>query len=57
MYEKEKVNGIKCNVSSCVYNRDERDCVAGKIDVTCCGCSEANCCAQTECKTFKAKNC
>ncbi len=54
--EMEKVNGIKCNVSSCVYNRDERDCVAGKIDVTCCGCAEANCCAQTECKTFKAKN-
>ncbi len=53
--EKDKVMGIKCNVSSCVYNRDNEDCVAGKIDVTTCGCSTPNCCAQTECKTFKPR--
>ncbi len=54
--EKEKIYGIKCGVSSCEYNRDDRECVAGKIDVCCCGCQSPECSAQTECKTFKPKH-
>lgn len=55
--ENDKIYGIKCNVSSCVYNREDKECVAGKIDVANCGCTSANCCAQTECKTFKPRSC
>ena len=31
--EHDKIYGIKCDVSNCVYNRDSKECVAGKIDV------------------------
>ena len=54
--EKERIYGIKCGVSSCEYNRDDCECVAGKIDVCCCGCQNPECSAQTECKTFKPKH-
>ena len=54
--EHDKIYGVKCGVSSCVYNRGSRECVAGKIDVCNCGCEKPNCPAQTECKTFKPRN-
>lgn len=53
--DNERIYGIKCGVSSCVYNRENKECVAGKIDVCCCGCQNPECSAQTECKTFKAR--
>ncbi len=53
--ENSKIAGIKCNVTSCIYNKDKEECVAGKIDVTNCGCTTPNCSAQTECKTFKPR--
>ena len=55
--EQDKIYGIKCDVANCVHNRNAKECVAGKIDVCCCGCATPNCAAQTECKTFKARNC
>ncbi len=54
--EKERINGIKCGVSSCEFNRNECECIAGKIDVCCCGCQSPECSAQTECKTFKPRH-
>lgn len=51
----EKNKGIKCNVTSCDYNRENNVCVAKEVDITCCGCKSANTCAQTECKTFRPK--
>lgn len=51
----EKINGISCDVSNCVYNRNSSECVAGKIKVCRC-CSDPDCCDETACKTFKAKN-
>jgi hypothetical protein len=53
--DKEKIQGINCDVSSCVYNRNSHECVAGRIDV-CCTCSEPDCCDETQCKTFKARD-
>ncbi|HIS24479.1 MAG TPA: DUF1540 domain-containing protein [Candidatus Faeciplasma gallinarum] len=55
--EHDRINGVKCSISNCIYNRDSSECVAGKIDVSSCGCTNPNCPAQTECKTFKARNC
>lgn len=55
--EQDKIYGVKCDISNCVYNRDSKECVAGKIDVCRCGCQDPNCSAQTECKTFKPRNC
>lgn len=55
--EQDKIYGVKCGVSNCIYNRDSEECVAGSIDVCSCGCSSPNCPAQTECKTFKARKC
>lgn len=52
--EKDKIYGINCDVSNCVYNRDSHECVAGSIDV-CCTCKDPDCCDETQCKTFKAK--
>lgn len=52
--EKDRIYGINCDVESCVYNKDCKECTAGKIDV--CGtCNDPNCCDETVCKTFKAK--
>ena len=53
--KEDRIYGIKCGVSSCEYNKNDCECVAGKIDVCCCGCQDAECSAQTECKTFKPK--
>lgn len=53
--EKEKIYGINCDVSSCVYNRNACECTAGSIDV-CCTCKEPDCCDETQCKTFKARS-
>lgn len=53
--EKERIYGINCDVSNCVYNRNSSECVAGKIDV-CRTCSNPGCSDETECKTFKAKS-
>ncbi|NLZ45740.1 MAG: DUF1540 domain-containing protein [Clostridiales bacterium] len=49
-----KINGIRCDVSNCVYNRDAKECVAGKIDVCSC-CNAPHCSDETACKTFQSK--
>ncbi len=48
-----QVNGINCDVQSCIYN-DSHACNAGSIDV-CCTCSQPDCSDETVCKTFKAR--
>lgn len=50
----ERIYGINCDVSNCVYNRNSSECVAGKIDVCRC-CSDPDCSDETSCKTFKGK--
>lgn len=52
--ENEKIKGISCDVSNCVYNRDSCECTAGKIKV-CSTCCDPECCDETQCRTFKAK--
>ena len=52
--EKDKINGINCDVESCVYNHNSCECTAGRIQV-CSTCSEPDCCDETGCKTFKAR--
>ncbi len=47
------INGIKCNVESCVYHSGEGHCHAGHITVG--GDRRACECCETECNTFKAK--
>ncbi len=51
----DRINGIHCDVSNCIYNRNSCECVAGKIDVCRC-CSDPECSDETECKTFKSRN-
>ncbi len=51
----ERITGINCDVASCIYNRNSKECVAGKINV-CCSCNDADCCDETCCKTFKARD-
>lgn len=48
------INGIKCNVDSCVYHSSEDQCHAGHITVG--GTRKACECCETECATFKAKS-
>lgn len=50
----EKIYGINCDVSNCVYNRNAKECVAGKINICRC-CNTPDCCDETVCKTFKSK--
>jgi len=45
---------IKCTVDQCVYNNCHY-CDAGQIEVTCCGTTQAQCCDQTECRTFQKR--
>lgn len=52
--EKDRIYGIHCNVDNCVYNSNNCECTAGKINVGC-TCIDPNCCDETECKTFKAR--
>lgn len=49
----EKINGIVCNVETCVYHAKDNSCHAGTIKVG--GCTACDC-DQTCCDTFKAKN-
>ena len=51
--EKDRIYGIHCNVDKCVYNSNNCECTAGKINVGC-TCTDPNCCDETECKTFMA---
>ena len=46
-------NCIKCTVKNCVYHTMNDSCKAGTIKV---GNSTANCCGETCCDTFEAKN-
>lgn len=47
------INGIKCNVYGCVYNKNKCDCTAGKIEV---GPSSACSCSETLCAIFEPKS-
>ncbi len=52
--QNDKIQGINCDVASCVYNRDNCECMAGKVDICCC-CDKPDCCDETICRTFKPK--
>ncbi len=46
-----EIKNITCDVHNCVYNDSEGSkCMAGSIKV---GCSDACCCGDTLCATFK----
>ena len=45
--EKDRIYGIHCNVDNCVYNSNNCECTAGKINVGC-TCTDPNCCDETE---------
>ena len=47
-------SNIRCNVESCVYNKDSHGCTADHIDVNR-TCADPDFCDETECKTFKPK--
>ncbi|MBO5907332.1 MAG: DUF1540 domain-containing protein [Clostridia bacterium] len=48
------IKGVVCDVKNCVYHAGENDCYAGTISV---GPREASCSANTNCATFKPKEC
>ena len=48
------IKGIMCDVKNCVYHAEQNGCYAGTISV---GPREANCSANTNCVTFKPKEC
>ena len=48
------IKGIVCDVKNCVYHAQENKCCAGTIAV---GPREADCSANTNCVTFKPKEC
>lgn len=47
-----KIDGIKCEVTNCVYHAPGNCCDAGKIEV---GPGPCGCNSDTLCNTFKAK--
>ncbi|HIZ82907.1 MAG TPA: DUF1540 domain-containing protein [Firmicutes bacterium] len=47
-----KIQGIKCEVTNCVYHAPEHGCNAGCITV---GPGPCSACSDTNCSTFKAK--
>ncbi len=46
------IKGVTCDVHNCVHNDGERYCTADGISV---GPSDACCCSETVCATFKQK--
>ena len=48
------IKGIVCDVKNCVYHASDNKCCAGSIAV---GPREANCSANTNCVTFKPREC
>ena len=48
------IKGIKCDVKNCVYHAERNNCYAGSISV---GPREADCSANTNCATFKPREC
>ena len=50
----EHIKGISCDVKNCVYHAEQSNCYAGCITV---GPREANCSANTNCATFKPREC
>ena len=48
------IKGIVCDVKNCVYHAGQNNCYAGCISV---GPREADCSANTNCATFKPKEC
>ena len=49
-----QIKGIVCDVKNCMYHSTENKCCAGTISV---GPREASCSANTNCATFKPKEC
>lgn len=55
--ESNTLRSVRCDVKSCVHNVDGCECSADRISVNC-TCSSPDCCDETQCSTFKAKeNC
>ena len=48
------IKGVVCDVKNCAYHSGESNCYAGTISV---GPREASCSANTNCSTFKPKEC
>lgn len=46
------INGVKCDVVSCVHNCKGCECTAGTIHV---GTHSADCCSDTRCDTYQEK--
>ncbi|MFT3952462.1 MAG: DUF1540 domain-containing protein [Oscillospiraceae bacterium] len=52
--DQDKIYGVSCDVSNCMYNRENSECVAGKIKVHC-SCNDPDSCQETLCHTFKPR--
>lgn len=48
------IKGIVCDVKNCMYHAGQNNCYAGSISV---GPHEASCSANTNCATFKPREC
>ncbi len=48
------IKGIVCDVENCVYHAGHNNCYAGSISV---GPHKASCSANTNCATFKPREC
>ena len=48
------IKGVVCDVKNCAYHSGENNCYAGSISV---GPREASCSANTNCATFKPREC
>ncbi len=48
------LNNIRCDVESCRFNRDAKLCTADEIRVSC-TCASPDCCDETQCGTFEAR--
>ncbi len=53
MNKNEPLEGVKCLVNTCTYNKDGRECVANAILVEPKNATSSN---QTDCSTFKPMN-
>ncbi len=52
---KNTLDSVKCDVTSCVHNAEGKHCTAGSISV-CRTCSDPGCADETLCKTFSARS-
>ncbi|MBQ6674521.1 MAG: DUF1540 domain-containing protein [Ruminococcus sp.] len=53
--DQKTLNGVHCDVASCIYNKNSKHCTASSISVDSTG-HEACCCDETACRTFISRD-